>query len=185
MKKILVSAVVGVAVIAAAACSSGKKASGINSGTYTVANGHLQQDQCNFGKSFYDGTNFTTVTVTKPGADGANSMDVDFGGGAETYDITGTTLHDNVNSGTGVAVCSSAAAMGTGFACNTKNPYNCSIGISDDFSGTITGTNKFTLVDTYAFTNGTTTCPAQVWTSAFGAGVTGPCTTIDTGDFHK
>lgn len=122
--------------------------------------------------------------MTKPGADGANSMDVDFGGGAETYDITGTTLHDNVGSGSGTAVCSSANGMG-GFNCNTANPYNCSIGISNDFSGTITGANKFTLVDTYAYTNGSTSCPAQVWTSAFGAGVTGPCTTIDTGDFHK
>src|SRR5438105_4000336 len=123
MNKILMVVGVGVMAAAAAACSGSKSSgsTGVASGTYTVANGHLASDQCGFGTSFYDGSNFTTVTVTKPGSNGANSMDVDFGGGAETYDITGTTLHDNVGSGSGVAVCSSAGAMG-GFACNTQNP---------------------------------------------------------------
>lgn len=166
------------ALVASAACSGGGGGgggTGLTSGSYTVSGGQLTQDTCGFGQSFYSGITSATVTVS------ATTVTVDFGGFTEDYDLSGTTLHDSTNSGSQEFMCSQSDGNG-GFACGTSNPYNCSIVSSADFSGTVTGGNKFTLTDTYSFDNGATACPAGVITSA---GVTVPCTTVDTGNFAK
>lgn len=183
MKKILLcgSMLVASAILVSACSGGGDDGDGgsgtITSGAYTYTGG-LAENTCNFPDtaSFYGGGGSADVTVA------ATNVDVDFGGSVFSYTLSGTTLADEANSGSQTIACTGTDSTGN-FNCGSQS-YNCTITADFNFGGQVTGTDAFTLEDSYSYSGSGADC-AVVAGSAFGAGTTFPCTTVDEGLFTK
>ena len=183
MKKILSLCATIVAVASfSVACSGGGGGGGIGltSGCYNVVTAEVSPDPCGFSTSFYDVGN-VDVDI-----DAANTtLDVDVDGVGLTYDITNEVdLYDQSTPPPTAIACNTTNSAGF-FRCSVQGTgnrsYNCTVTRTFDFSGTITGKNKFTLADTYGFTATGSDC-SVVSTSS---GIPYPCESIDHADFSK
>ena len=183
MKKILLCGSLLVAsAILVSACSGGDDDDDGAGGTLTngayAYTGGLTTNTCNFdpAASFYGDGGTADVTVT------GTTVSVDLGGGAFDYTQSGASLQDDANSGSQTIACTGTGAGGV-YNCGSRS-YACSITADFDFGGQVTGNDAFTLEDSYSYSGTGADC-AIVATSAFGAGTTFPCTTVDAGDFAK
>jgi len=158
----------------------------LTGGPYLVTSGGvLAPNSCNIG-SFY--ASISTGSVAVPGKRGASSVDITEGGyGPYTYDIHEETLSDLPDS-TSAAVlnCSVQNPFSPGYTqCGTVNNYACKMIFTQQFLGSITAENRFTLTDLYVYSQGSPGCPPAVVGSAHGSGVTLPCSSVDSGDFVR
>lgn len=171
MKTSLVVLAGVVAALTGVACSSssgGGGGTGLASGSYTIANGQTVPDTCQVGD--FSQQNGTAITVTVTGT----SVDLpDFG---ITFTQTGTALAapqatfdiDWTTTAGQIAAIGSALSRG----------YNCNEHDTTDYSGTVTGHNKFsaTIDIQYTMTAGSSGACVAANNSAFGLTLTTfPC----------
>ena len=182
MKKVLLplTALFAMAIAAAPGCSGGgddddddDDDGALASGEYAVSNADVA-DTCGGtfygdGSSYYGGVDSVDVTVV-----GA-SVEISGFPNDLVYDISGTDLIDT-----------EAAPQAIDFrdpeTLESGNTYDCTLIFSFSYLGEITGTNEFTLVDTYMVSSSSGSECAIAADSGFGVANTLPCQVEDSVD---
>ena len=147
----------------------------VENGTYGISNAQLDPNTCNFPESFYGV--FSEAPVGMNGD--RTQMTVDLDGTLLTYDVSDNDLHDPSSPGTNDVDCTQTA-QGGGFACGDVS-YDCTLTVTVEFGGMVTGTNAFSLVDSFSYV---AKSGAQCDDVAAALEIPSfPCETHDTADF--
>lgn len=188
MKKSLIllsSALFMVALAAAPGCSGGgdddddddDDGGSLASGSYAVSGASLTNTCAAGGTSYYAGVTEADVTAT--------AADITISGFPDDlgYDIAGTNLVDNLFGTPTTIDLDYSDNTSADYALDSGNEYNCKATVDIEYAGTITGSNAFSLEDSFAVASSGAGCTVAIVSSAFTNPLLAvPCSSSDTVD---